>query len=795
MMKRVFSIALGSLALLCSFMFLQNCQFWGELDNPLDKKGSFVHVAGVDLNPATVDLEVGDTYQLAATISPGDADNKQLAWTAVNPSVATVSAGGLVTAAALGTTTVTATSADGGKTDSCAVKVMVKVPVDGVALNKDATAIAVGATEQLIPVITPLDAYNQKVTWTSSDDTFATVSADGTVRVLKTGPATITVTTVDGGKTDSCLVTGIDPIHPTGVSVAPKTATVKVGATQQLTTAVSPSDATNKSVTWTSNYPAIASVNSYGLVYGLSIGTAVITATTVDGSLTDTCVVTVPEIAVTGVSLNKTTAEILVGSTNQLTATVAPADATTKAVEWTSDKEAVVTVSSSGLVTAHSVGSATITVRTLSGGKTATCAVTTIQPVPVTGVSLNASEYSMLRGDTYQLSATIAPANATTTGVEWTSSDSTVATVSSTGLVSSVGLGSARITATTIDGRKTAHCDISVVFSKPTTVYFSDDFENGLGNWTVSGSDWAITNSNPREGNSSASDSPDGDYLSNANSILATKSSIDLRGSSSPVLSYWHKISLNWTSDYPFSDKNIDYCYTEISQDGGVSWTVLKQYDRTQNTTWGYQAIDLKSYIGKQVKVRFRLRDNSESGTADGWTIDTIEIRENDTERLSYPLADDFENGCTNWDLANGNEWSIFDSTSRSTSHSISESPNGNYPSHAYSQLIMEHPIDLVGTSMPALKFWYKLIATWTSDYPFSDKDVDWADVEVSIDGGITWAALRSYNHMNITTWTEETISLIDYVDKSVLIKFTLCDVGGGTADGWAIDDLVIGEL
>jgi uncharacterized protein YjdB len=789
MMKRAIATVVGSLALLSSFAFLQNCQFWGEMDNPLDKKGSYVHVANVDLTPATVDLEVGDTFQLAAAISPGDADDKAVAWTVLNSSVATVSASGLVTAAALGTTTVTATSADGAKTDTCAVKVMVKVPVDGVALSKKATAIAVGASEQLIPVITPLDAYNQGVTWTSSAETVATVSADGTVRALKLGTSTITVTTVDGGKTDSCLVTGIDPIHPTGVSVAPKTTTVKVGATQQLTTTVSPSDATNKSVTWSSNYPAIASVNSYGLVYGLSIGTAVITATTVDGSFTDTCAVTVPEIAVTGVSLNKTAAEILVGSTTQLTATVAPADATSKAVEWTSDKEAVATVSSAGLVSAHSVGTATITARTMSGGKTATCAVTTINPVPVTGVSLEKHNDLLQPGWSHQLVAILQPTGATTRGINWTSSNFNVVTVSSTGIITGMTIGTATITATTVDGGKTDECVVAVTEDATTTTLFFDDFESGLSNWSVSGSDWAIIDSTYRSSCHSVTESPDGNYPANSNSIMTLLKAIDISSTKHPVISFWQQLCVY--TDKVTSSRH-DYGYVDISTDKGLTWKNIMTFKGYSENTWSYFVLDLSEYKSEFFKVRFRLWSSNDNYTWEGWTIDDVEIREADSERTAFPFVDNFESDTTKWRLAEGNDWKLIDSDSRSSSHSISESPYGNYTPGSNSELLMKHPIDLSTTISPVLSFWYKMSIYYDN---VDEYRWDYCYVQISQDDGINWTTLRQYRNVNSSTWANEVIDLSAYKASPVLIKFILnASRDTYVADGWTIDDISIGE-
>jgi hypothetical protein len=169
------------------------------------------------------------------------------------------------------------------------------------------------------------------------------------------------------------------------------------------------------------------------------------------------------ETPVSGVTLSESTTTIAVGHTDQLTATVAPAGATNKAVTWTSSDATKATVDEDGLVTGVAVGTATVTV-TADGGHAATCEVTVeAATVAVTGVTLDRTTASISVGNTTQLTAKIAPADATDQDVTWASNDETKATVSATGLVTGVASGSATITATTVDGAKTATCTASVV--------------------------------------------------------------------------------------------------------------------------------------------------------------------------------------------------------------------------------------------------------------------------------------------------------------------------------------------
>ena len=257
------------------------------------------------------------------------------------------------------------------------------VKVTGVTLDQSTLALSVGGeAKTLTATVSPDNATNKAVTWTSDKPAVATV-ADGKVTPVGAGTATITVTTVDEGKTATCVVTVTEnagSIAVTGVTLDPTTLALTVGGeAKTLTATVSPDNATNKAVTWTSDKPAVATVAD-GKVTPVGAGTAIITVTTVDGSKTATCTVTVTEnagsVAVTGVTLAPTTLALTVGGeAKTLTATVSPDNATNKAVTWTSDKPAVATVAD-GKVTPVGAGTATITVTTVDGGKTATCVVT-----------------------------------------------------------------------------------------------------------------------------------------------------------------------------------------------------------------------------------------------------------------------------------------------------------------------------------------------------------------------------------------------------------------------------------
>ena len=254
-------------------------------------------------------------------------------------------------------------------------------------------------------------------------------------------------------------------IAVTGVTLNKTTLALTAGGSEPLTTIVAPADATDKSVSWASDNSAIATVDANGNVTAVAAGNATITVTSTDGSKTATCAVTVTAatVAVTGVTLNKTTLPLTVGGSETLTATLAPANPTNPSVSWASDNSAVATVDNAGKVTAIAAGIATITVTTTDGSKTATCAVTvTAATVAVTGVTLNKTTLPLTTGTSETLTATLAPANPTNPSVSWASDNSAVATVDANGNVTAVAAGTATITVTTVDGSKTASCVVTV---------------------------------------------------------------------------------------------------------------------------------------------------------------------------------------------------------------------------------------------------------------------------------------------------------------------------------------------
>ena len=252
------------------------------------------------------------------------------------------------------------------------------VDVEKVSLNKSATTLTEGESETLTATITPSNATGDKtVKWSSSNEAVAAVDSNGKVTAKKAGTAVITATS-SNGKTAGCTVTVKQKeIAITGISLNKSTTSLTEGESETLTATITPSNATgDKTVKWSSSNEAVAAVDSNGKVTAKKAGTAVITATSSNGK-TAGCTVTVKqkEIAITGISLNKSTTSLTEGESETLTATITPSNATgDKTVKWSSSNEAVAAVDSNGKVTAKKAGTAVITA-TSSNGKTAGCTV------------------------------------------------------------------------------------------------------------------------------------------------------------------------------------------------------------------------------------------------------------------------------------------------------------------------------------------------------------------------------------------------------------------------------------
>ena len=389
----------------------------------------------------TATLDVNETLPLKVTILPEDATDKILTWTSSSNTVATV-ANGIVTAVSAGTVTITATTADGSGITATFV-ISVNVPASGITLNTNTLSMVEGGPPQtLTATVLPTNATNKTVTWESNDETIATVNNNGTVTPISEGATFITATTQDGKIAICAVIVSSSTIPVEGITLDESTITLTVNSSKQLTATLWPSDATNKTVSWSSN-SVNASVDN-GNVTALSPGTAIITATTQDGGFLARCTVTVNQqiIPVTGITLSSTPALTPIGNgryslslnegeTRDLIATVAPPSAS-QDVHWESSNSTVASVNSEGRVTALNPGETSIIATSAQDGTKMAICILTVSSVVVNieDVELDENTMTLEGSNTGTLTATVSPSNATVSkNVDWTSSDETVVKV------------------------------------------------------------------------------------------------------------------------------------------------------------------------------------------------------------------------------------------------------------------------------------------------------------------------------------------------------------------------------
>jgi outer membrane biosynthesis protein TonB len=315
--------------------------------------------------------------------------------------------------------------------------------------------------------------------------------------------------------------------------------------------------------------------------------------------------------------------------------------------------------------------------------------------------------------------------------------------------------------------------DVVIEDAPPPTVYtlpFTDSMESGS-NWVAEGT-WSVVTDTVWSGAGAFADSPGGNYLHGSDTSLLLDGLLDLGGTTAPELTWWDTYAL----------AAYDHGYVEVSTDGGATWTSLFDHYYATNTGWTRHSVDLSAYAGQQVGLRFRLDARNHTYVADGWTLDDVSVAERSISIFSLPFSDDMEAGAGNW-VAEGT-WALSTGT-RSGDYAWTDSPGGNYLHGSDTSLLLDGLLDLGGTSAPELTWWdtYALAA------------YDYAYVEVSTDGGVTWVSVFDHYYATNTGWTRHSVDLSAYAGQQAGLRFRL-DARNHTyvADGWTLDDVTVAE-
>ncbi|HEX7730865.1 MAG TPA: Ig-like domain-containing protein [Terracidiphilus sp.] len=367
---------------LLPLLLIAGCTSAGVVSNPL---------TSIAISPNSASINTGSTIQFAVTGTFQDGSTKDVSalatWSSSSASVASISASGLVTGVASGTSTITAT--ENGLTATADVTVRSSTAtLVSIAVTPRTAIISAGANQQFVATGTYSDGSTQtitsSVTWTSSSTSIATIATSGLATGVAAGTSTVTATlgTVSG---TASLTVSSSGVTLTSISVTPSTASISAGTTKQFTATGNYSDGSTQtlttSVTWTSGTTSVATIASSGLATGVAVGSSTITATLGTVSGTATITVTPPGVTLTSITVTPATASVVAGSAQQFTATGNYSDGSTQSLTssatWTSSITAVATVNASGLATGIGAGATTISASLGSVSGSAVLTVTT----------------------------------------------------------------------------------------------------------------------------------------------------------------------------------------------------------------------------------------------------------------------------------------------------------------------------------------------------------------------------------------------------------------------------------
>ena len=412
-------------------------------------------------------IDAGSVMQINAIIEPANATERNLVWISSNPGIAIVDNNGVVKGLKAGTVTITAKTKDGKIVASTTIKIQEKVPteVESISFSQDNVSVKKDETINLVAIIKPSELSGSKLTWTSSNPDIATVDTSGKVKGLSVGKTSITVTTSNGKKA-TCVVEVVnDSVNVEKINLVPDKSVIDTESMSQISVTIEPANATDRDLVWTSSDPSIATVDSNGVVKGLKAGTVTITAKTKDGKVMASTTITIQEKSPTeveSVSFSQDSYSVKTGDVINLIAIIKPSELSDSKLTWTSSNPSIATVDSNGKVKGVSVGKTSITVTT-SNGKKATCTVEVVNNnIAVEEIVLIPDEAVISIDSSTQVIAEISPANATDRDLVWTSSDPSIATVSSNGVVNGLKAGTVTITARTKDGKVVATTTITV---------------------------------------------------------------------------------------------------------------------------------------------------------------------------------------------------------------------------------------------------------------------------------------------------------------------------------------------
>lgn len=401
---------------------------------------SVLAVRTIMIAPQNVSVIVGGQLTLDPTLTADAGALLDLRWMSDNPSVASVNTQGVVTGIAPGSTVVRVNAVGDPRVTTTA---QVTVTSAGsIAITPSTLSMGTGAQRSLAASVSLESGLGTALTWRSENNAIATVSSTGVVTGVSVGSTLITAVSVaDSTRRGTAAVTIVPVVRD--LDITPAAATIFTGDTRQLGVTVNADPDASQAVIWRTSNAAVAAVSSSGLVSGVSAGTAIITAVSAsDTTKRATSLFTVRFAA--ALSVSPAAATVGIGATRTIVANVTSEDGSTSAVTWRTSNASVATVSAAGVVTGVAVGTADVIA--ISVADTTRRAVSTITVAPVVrSVSVTPGSSMLLAGQTVQLVPAVVADAPLSTAVTYRSTNSTVATVTATGLVTGMGSGSTSI--------------------------------------------------------------------------------------------------------------------------------------------------------------------------------------------------------------------------------------------------------------------------------------------------------------------------------------------------------------
>ncbi len=440
-----------------------------------------------DANLQDIDINVGESKKLSLKLTENSLNTTTIPsgylaeWSSDNPEVASVD-NGIVTGNSIGTAHITAIINKRYVTTNTVT--VVATPADSISLNMTEATLKATETTDLVATVFPENTTDKSVTWKSSDENIATVDANGKVTAVAIGNTVVTATAASGVSA-TCKVTVVETpasdiiIDKEALGISGDNLEMHVGDIKTVKVTVAPETTTDKSVTYESSNPEVASIDTNGNITALSLGSTTITISAKSG-VSAYVNVDVFATPADSISLNMTEATLKATETTDLVATVFPENTTDKSVTWKSSDENIATVDANGKVTAVAIGNTVVTA-TAASGVSATCKVTVVETpasdiiIDKEALGISGDNLEMHVGDIKTVKVTVAPETTTDKSVTYESSNPDVASVDSNGNIFAIAEGNCTIILSCGEISE----EISVTVSKRTqSITWEQDFDN-----------------------------------------------------------------------------------------------------------------------------------------------------------------------------------------------------------------------------------------------------------------------------------------------------------------------------